>query len=361
MANQLPVTIDFGALPNTGQGYTPQEFADRLSLNGQIFTSQDFALFTTGATAPTSDTGPWAKDGNTWYYWDSVTGTYIPFIIEQSSLGYWIGSVAPDPTVYNFWIETTAGGSPLALKTYYAAAWVDVYATFIAALIANYSTTTQMNTAIAAAVAPYLLSATAASTYQTIAGMSSYLTTAAAASTYLTQANAASTYLTQANAASTYVTQASNVIGDAMFKGYVLAPGQTVILTVPGTVTGVVENNTIDFDPDSAFNVATYTFTAPSSGYYTFQAEAYVGTSGFTPGDTLDTKFYFMLNNTPSDDFNNEDYSGLGGRAQVGATSFYLTAGNTLIDVFVRYYIANEIHVICWMNGNHFISAHGTQ
>jgi hypothetical protein len=187
-----------------------------------------------------------------------------------------------------------------------------------------------MNTAIAAAVAPYLLSATAASTYQTIAGMSSYLTTAAAASTYLTQANAASTYLTQANAASTYVTQASNVIGDAMFKGYVLAPGQTVILTVPGTVTGVVENNTIDFDPDSAFNVATYTFTAPSSGYYTFQAEAYVGTSGFTPGDTLDSKFYFLLNNVPSDDFNNEDYSGLGGRAQVGATSFYLTAGNTV-------------------------------
>lgn len=326
MANQLPVTIDFGALPNTGQGYTPQEFADRLGLNGQIFTAQDFALFTTGATAPTSDTGPWAKDGNTWYYWDNVTGTYIPFIIEQSSLGYWIGSVAPDPTVYNFWIETTAGGSPLALKTYYAAAWVDVYAT----VIGNYPTIAQMNAAIAAAVAPYLLSATAASTYQTIAGMSSYLTTAAAASTYLTQANAASTYLTQANAASTYVTQASNVIGQAMFKGFHDAPAQVVNFTVPATVTGIVELDTIDFDPDGAFDVATYTFTAPSSGYYTFQGEAYVDTSGFAPGDTLDTKFYFLLNGVASDDFNNEDFSGLGGRACVGATSFHLTAGNTV-------------------------------
>lgn len=64
----------------------------------------------------------------------------------------------------------------------------------------------------------YLLSATAASTYQTQAGMSAYLTTASASSTYLTQASAASTYQTQsgmssylttASAASTYLTQAN--------------------------------------------------------------------------------------------------------------------------------------------------------
>ena len=324
MANQLPVTIDFGALPNTGQGYTPQEFADRLGLNGQLFTAQDFALFTTGATAPTSNTGPWAKDGNSWYYWDDVSGSYVPFIIEQSSLGYWIGSVAPDPDVYNFWIETEADGSPLALKTYYAAAWVDVYAT----VIGNYPTIAEMNAAIAAAVAPYLLSVTAATTYQTIAGMSSYLTTAAAASTYLTQANAASTYLTQANAATDY--QAAGIIGQAMFKGFHQAPAQVVVFTTPATITGVVELDAEDFDPDSVFDISTYTFTAPSSGYYTFQAEAYIDTAGFAGGDTLDTKFYFLLNNVPSDDFNNEDFSGLGGRACVGATSFHLTAGNTV-------------------------------
>jgi hypothetical protein len=40
----------------------------------------------------------------------------------------------------------------------------------------------------------YLLSSTAASTYQTIAGMSSYLTTSSAASTYLTISTASSTY-----------------------------------------------------------------------------------------------------------------------------------------------------------------------
>lgn len=76
---------------------------------------------------------------------------------------------------------------------------------------------------------PYLLSATAASTYQTIAGMSSYLTTASAASTYLTQANAASTYQTQSgmssylttsSAASTYLPQAGGTLtGNLTFSG----------------------------------------------------------------------------------------------------------------------------------------------
>lgn len=180
MANPLPLTIDFGALPNNGQGYTPQELADRLGYNARIFTEQAFALFTTGATAPTSDTGPWAANGNTWYYWDSGTGSYVPFLIPQSSLRYYVGSVAPDQTVYQFWIETTGGGSPLAVKTYFGGAWVDVYATTLGdylttaaftAAIANYSTTAEMNTAIANAVAGlvvYRFSAQNAGVAQTI-------------------------------------------------------------------------------------------------------------------------------------------------------------------------------------------------
>jgi hypothetical protein len=54
-----------------------------------------------------------------------------------------------------------------------------------------------------AALTPYLTSATAASTYQTLSGMSSYLTTSSAASTYQTLAGMSS-YLTTSAAASTY-------------------------------------------------------------------------------------------------------------------------------------------------------------
>lgn len=149
MPNQLPLTLDFGALPQTGQGYDPQSFADRLGINAKIFTEQDFALFVTGSTAPTSDVGPWLANGNEWRVWDANVGAYVPITIDQASLGYFIGSVAPDPAIYQFWIETTAGGSPLALKIYYSGNWTDVYAS----QFANYSTTAQMNAAIAAAVA----------------------------------------------------------------------------------------------------------------------------------------------------------------------------------------------------------------
>lgn len=149
LPNQLPVTIDFGTLPQTGAGYDPQQFADRLGLNGKIFTEQQFALFVTGSTAPTSDVGPWLANGNEWRVWDAGTGMYVPITVDQGSLGYFIGNAAPDPAVYKFWIETTVGGSPLALKTYFSGAWVDVYA----ATLAGYSTTAALNAAIAATLA----------------------------------------------------------------------------------------------------------------------------------------------------------------------------------------------------------------
>ncbi len=158
MGSPLPLTIDFGTLPANGQGYTVQQLADKLGTNGRIFTEQAFALFTTGATAPTSNTGPWAANGNTWYYYDSVSGTYKPFLVPQESLKYWVGSTEPDPDVYQFWIQLNGSGSPLALKTYFSGGWVDVYAATLAgyqtvSAMANYYTKSQTDAAITAAIA----------------------------------------------------------------------------------------------------------------------------------------------------------------------------------------------------------------
>lgn len=208
MQNQLPVTIDFGTLPQTGQGYTPQELTDRLSLNARVFTEQAFALFTVGPTAPTSDIGPWAKNGNTWYYWNSVSGSYVPFIIEQSSLQYYVGSATPDHTVYQFWIQLDGSGSPLAVKTWYSGAWVDVYAT----TLANYATTAAVAASIAA------LSATL------------------------------NPYPAKANTGGTTSIPTTNVATK-------------------------VQVNSIEYDPDSCYNVATYEYIAPVAGYYHVDAD----------------------------------------------------------------------------------------
>lgn len=158
MQFQLPLTIDFGTLPQTGQGYTPQTLADRLGSNALVFSSQEFALFVTGNTAPTSNVGPWLANGNEWRVWDSGTGAYVPITIDQESLGYFIGSTTPDQNVYQFWIQTNGSGQPLALKTYYSGAWTDVYANTLAGyatlayLSANYYTQAQTDAAITAAV-----------------------------------------------------------------------------------------------------------------------------------------------------------------------------------------------------------------
>lgn len=302
--NQLPVTLDFGTLPNNGQGYTPQEFANKLGTNGRVFTEQDFALFTIGATAPTSDTGPWAKDGNSWYYWDSGTGTYVPFEIPAASLGYFVGNATPDPTVYTFWIQLDGSGSPLAIKTYYSGAWVDVYA---------------------ASIASFLTIAAAAATYAPLA--SPVLTGTPAAPTAAPGTNttqlATTAFVTAAIAA---IPGVSIVAGQGVFRG-VTSGVQNVVFGAGGNQTGTVTLGTESFDPDGCFG--SNVFTAPANGYYSFQADLTAAISGGAPTN-VDVGVFFNVNGTGSDRLNNEESGGSAGRTLSGAATFFLSASDTV-------------------------------
>ncbi len=159
MASELPFIFRASPLPSNFKG-TPQQFLDALVARLSAESEVEIAVFVTGSVEPSSNVGPWLKDGTTWYVWDDVSGSYIPQIIEQSSLGYIISDTEPDPAVYQLWIQTS-GGSPRAVKTYFSGAWVDVYANTLSgyltisafnAAIANYYTKTQTDAAIAAAV-----------------------------------------------------------------------------------------------------------------------------------------------------------------------------------------------------------------
>ena len=155
-SNTLPITLQVGALPPNVR-WTPQQLIDAAFARASLVTSASFALFVAGSTEPSSNVGPWLKDGNTWYVWSDVDGGYVPQTIASSSLGYIISSSAPDPLLYQVWIETAVGGSPLAVKTYFSGAWVDVYAATLAsyqtvAAMAAYYTSAQTDAAIAAAV-----------------------------------------------------------------------------------------------------------------------------------------------------------------------------------------------------------------
>lgn len=76
MSNNLPIQIVMSALPPSVR-WTPQQLGDAIAQRLSLQTQQEFALFVTGSTAPTSNVGPWLRDGLTWYVWDDVSGSYI--------------------------------------------------------------------------------------------------------------------------------------------------------------------------------------------------------------------------------------------------------------------------------------------
>lgn len=113
--NALPLTITMVRLEPDFDG-SPQEIADAIAAGLTIVAQQAFALFVTGSTAPSTDVGPWAKDGNTWYYFDAEEGEYVPFLVPTSRLGYQISVDQPTDSEVNVWFELSDGGIPLAIN-----------------------------------------------------------------------------------------------------------------------------------------------------------------------------------------------------------------------------------------------------
>lgn len=155
----IPLTFRAAPFPE-GYKANPEKLKNDIVARLYAESTESISFFASGSVAPSSNVGPWLKNGTEWYVWSDDSGSYVPQTITQGTLRYAVQFGEPDPAVYLFWIELDVSGSPLAVKTYYSGAWVDVYsgslgtymttAAFDAA-IANYSTTTQMNSAIAAA------------------------------------------------------------------------------------------------------------------------------------------------------------------------------------------------------------------
>lgn len=146
----IPVTFSLSApIPPNFKG-SPQDIAQAIVDRIQIDSVENIAFFVTGPVAPTSDVGPWLKDGKTWYVWDDVTGAYIPQPLESLSLRYIAADISspPDPDDFTFWIVTELGKAT-DIRYFSTGAWKSIFED----KFAQYSTTTQMNAAITAALA----------------------------------------------------------------------------------------------------------------------------------------------------------------------------------------------------------------
>jgi len=115
MATNLPVFFRASPLPSNFRG-TPQNFLDAIVARLSIATEEQLSLFVTGSTMPTSDEGPWLKDGLTWWVWDSTLGTYKPQVLDPLSLRYILSETPPDHTLYDLWIQLDRTGKAQAIN-----------------------------------------------------------------------------------------------------------------------------------------------------------------------------------------------------------------------------------------------------
>lgn len=150
MSTSLPVTFTASPLPSTFRG-GPQQLLDAIVARLGLTTDGSLQFYASGSVAPTSDVGPWLKDNLTWWVWDVGTGAYVPEVIDSLSLRYILSVATPDPAEYDVWFVLDGAGKAQAVKTYSAGAWHDVYED----KFATYSTTTEVNALIAAALIRY--------------------------------------------------------------------------------------------------------------------------------------------------------------------------------------------------------------
>jgi hypothetical protein len=135
MPVNVPVTIKSSPLPSNFKG-TPQQFQDALTARLYLETSlNSISLVAQGSVAPSSNQGPWLKDGTTWYIWSDATGSYVPVSADFLTLRYVASPLTaiPDPAKYTLWIQLDAAGQAIGIAYWFNSAWRNVYdTTFLA-------------------------------------------------------------------------------------------------------------------------------------------------------------------------------------------------------------------------------------
>jgi len=104
--NSTNLFIQAAPLPATFRG-SPNDFFAEMIRRMKILSPSGTNFIFIGDTAPTSNVGPWLKNGTQWYVWDPVTKEYRPQDITASfTPAFSIGNSLPttiDPPV---WLRT---------------------------------------------------------------------------------------------------------------------------------------------------------------------------------------------------------------------------------------------------------------
>lgn len=96
-------------LPPNFEG-NPQQLIDAFLDRVKILSPFGLGFFVSGSNKPTSNQGPWLKDGTKWYVWSDDDADYIPLDISDSATAPY--TISPDyPTTSNppLWIKVSSG------------------------------------------------------------------------------------------------------------------------------------------------------------------------------------------------------------------------------------------------------------
>ncbi len=119
-------------LPATFIG-TPQQLADEMIRRMRIVSPSGSNFFVTGSVEPTSNVGPWLKNGTQWFVFDPVLKRYVPLNISASfTPAFWMQNSTPTSSNPPVWLQTTldptdinpSHGEPLTWFEFNGTGWV---------------------------------------------------------------------------------------------------------------------------------------------------------------------------------------------------------------------------------------------
>lgn len=123
--------IQMAPIPLTFKG-KPQDFAEEMVRRMKIVSPSGTNFIFIGDVEPTSNVGPWLKDGVSWFVFDETLKRYVPLDISESETRWFhIGNAVPatsDPAV---WLRTTltpteenpSFGTPIGWALFNGTAW----------------------------------------------------------------------------------------------------------------------------------------------------------------------------------------------------------------------------------------------
>jgi hypothetical protein len=125
--------IQAAQLPPTFRG-TPNDLFTAMVQRMKIVSPSGTNFIYIGDNEPTSNVGPWLKNGTKWYVWDEATKRYVPVDVSDSvDIPFHIGATAPTSTPPLVWLKTTADatdtspyayGTPVGWYFFDGSAWV---------------------------------------------------------------------------------------------------------------------------------------------------------------------------------------------------------------------------------------------